>query len=50
MGKIQEKVVAKRLLQFCETSAKLHPGQMKAWKERCAIAALALLVHQVEQT
>lgn len=49
MGKILEKVVAERLSQFCETSAKLHPGQMGARKERYAIDAVAVIVHQVEQ-
>ena len=49
MGKLLEKMIAEKLSQFCEEFLKLHPGQMGAWKKRCAIDAVALLVHKVEQ-
>ena len=49
MGKIVEKVVAGQLSHYCEKFSKLHPGQMGARKERCAIDAVAALVHKVQE-
>lgn len=49
MGKALEKVIAEQLSQLSENLSKLHPGQMGARKERCAINAVASLVHQVQK-
>ena len=49
MGKVVEKVVAKKLSQYCEEYSKLHPGQMGGQKERSAIDAVATLVHTVQE-
>lgn len=48
MGKVLEKVVAEQLSCFSEIFLKLHQGQMGARKERCAIDAVASLIHEVE--
>ena len=45
LGKVVEKVVAGLLSQYCENFSKLHSGQMGARKQRCAIDAVASLVH-----
>lgn len=49
MGKVLEKVIAEQLSELSENFLKLHQGQMGARKERCAIDAVASLVHEVEQ-
>ena len=49
MGKVLEKVIAEQLSQLSENFLKLHPGQMGARKERCAIDAVASLVYEVQQ-
>ena len=50
LGKVVEKVVAGSLSQYCETYSKLHMGQMGARKQRCAIDALASLIHRVQES
>ncbi len=32
LGQLIAKLVAKKLLQFCEPNEKLHKSQIKAWK------------------
>ena len=49
MGKVVEKVVAKKLSLYYEDYSKLHPGQMGDRKERSAIDAVATLVHTVHE-
>ena len=49
MGKVLEKVIAEQLSELSENFQKLHQGQVGARKERCAIDAVTLLVHEVEQ-
>lgn len=49
MGKVLEKVIAEQLSYFSENFLKLHQRQMGARKERCAIDAIASLIHEVEQ-
>ena len=49
MSKVLEKVIVEQLSQLSESSLKLHPGQMRARKERYAIDAVASLVHEVQQ-
>ncbi len=43
-------MVARLLSGYCETFSKLHPGQMGARKQRCAIDAVASLVHKVQES
>lgn len=50
LGKVVEKVVAELLLQYCEIFSKLHSGQMGARKQRCAIDAVACLIHKVQES
>ena len=49
MAKLVEKVIAEQLSQFSENFLKLHQGQMGPRKERCAVNAVASLIHEVEQ-
>lgn len=44
MGKIVEKVVVEQLSQVLKNFLKLYLSQMGAWKEKCAIDIVALLV------
>ena len=48
MSKVLEKVIAEQLSQLSKSFLKLHPGQMGTRKERCAIDAVASLVHEVQ--
>ena len=50
LGKVVEKVVAGLLSEYCETFSKLHPGQMGARKQRCAIDAVASRVCKVQES
>lgn len=50
LGKVVEKVVAGLLSEYCEKFSRLHPGQMGARKQRCAIDAVASLVHKVQES
>ena len=50
VGKVVEKVIAGLLSQFCEAFSKLHSGQMGARRQRCAIDAVASLVHKVQES
>lgn len=47
IGKIVEKVVAKKLSHNCEEYFKLHLKKMEGQKERLAINGVATLVHTV---
>ena len=49
MGKVVEKVVAKKLSQYCENYSKLHPGQMEGQKDKSAIDTFVILVHTVQE-
>ena len=49
MSKVLKKVIANELLRICEERSLLHPGQMGARKNRCAVDAIALLIHEVQQ-
>ena len=42
-------MIAGLLSEFCEVFSKLHSGQMGARKQRCAIDAVASLVHKVQE-
>src|SRR5690606_23174241 len=48
LGKIAEKLVAKRLSQLCEDNHLLHEGQMGGRPHRSAIDAILALTHDVE--
>ncbi len=47
MRKLVEKMVAEQLLQFCKTDQKLHIRQMGAWKNRCAVDVVAIMVNSI---
>ena len=49
MGKIVEKVVAKKLFQYSERYFKLHPRQIEDQKDRSAINVIAIFVHIVQE-
>ena len=49
MDKVVEKVMAKKLSQYCKKYFKLHPGQIGGRKERSAIDIVATLVHTVQE-
>ena len=49
LGKLVEKVIAELLSKYCEEFSKLHPEQMGARKQRCAIDVIASLVHNVQE-
>ena len=49
MGRIVEKVIVAQLLHYREKFAKLHPGQLRTQKQRCAINAVAALVHKMQK-
>ena len=47
MGKLVEKVIAKKLLRFYKTNLKLHKGQIGTQKSKCAIDAPAMMVDNI---
>jgi ribonuclease HI len=49
LGKVVEKVVADELSITCETASLLHIGQMGSRKRRCAVDAVAIMVHHVQK-
>ena len=48
MNKILKKIVINELLRICEERSLLHPKQMGARKNRSAVDAIALLIHEVQ--
>lgn len=49
LGKVAEKVVADLLSEWCESSGKLHQGQMGSRKQRSCIDAVARVMNKVEE-
>ena len=49
LRKVVEKTVAEELTMVCEAGLKLHKGQMGARKRRCAIDAVAAMLHKVQE-
>ncbi len=47
LGKVVEKLVTKKLSQFCKAQGKLHKGQIGERKYRSAIDAAAVMIHKV---
>ena len=49
LRKIVKKTVAEELTMVCEAELKLHKGQMGARKRRCAIDAVAAMLHKMQK-
>lgn len=49
MRKVIEKVVAKKLFQYCEEYFKLYPGQMEGQKENLIINTVATLIYIIQE-
>lgn len=50
MGKLLEKGVVQELLLLCEAHLKLHKGQMRAQKNKCAIDVTVIMVENVHRS
>lgn len=49
LSKVIEKLVAERIIQFCETKRLLHQAQRARYKHRSFINVSALMIHKVHK-